>query len=222
VFGELVTLIEPTKRVIAGSKPNDNGAWVRLPGLQELFGVPDNLNIVATMNTADRSVAAMDIALRRRFRFQEFAPEPLEIKPRMVGTIDLKALLEKLNDRLYFLLDRDHAIGHAYFLGIDSLAALRDAIAHRVIPLLEEYFFEDIDKVRLVLTGSTGRSVFFKTRALKPQALFANSALAVLGTEGRTTFAVTSPDTWSEEDIRKIYDVSAPSEAEAPFAPDAT
>jgi 5-methylcytosine-specific restriction protein B len=222
VLGELVTLIEPTKRVISGSKPNDNGAWVRLPGLQELFGVPDNLHIVATMNTADRSVAAMDIALRRRFRFQEFAPEPNQIQPRMVGTIDLTALLEKLNDRLNFLLDRDHAIGHAYLMGIDSLASLRDAIAHRVIPLLEEYFFEDIDKVRLVLTGSTGKSPFFHTRALKPQALFANSALAVLGTEGRTTFAVTSPDTWSEEDIRKIYDVSAPAEEKAPFAPDAT
>ncbi|MCW5649697.1 MAG: AAA family ATPase [Ramlibacter sp.] len=222
VFGELVTLIEPTKRVIAGSKPNDNGAWVRLPGLQDLFGVPDNLNIVATMNTADRSVAAMDIALRRRFRFQEFAPDPREIEPPMVGGIDLKALLQRLNDRLYFLLDRDHAIGHAYFMGINSLAALQDTIAHRVIPLLEEYFFEDLDKVRLVLTGSTKESAFFETRALKPQELFANSALAVLGTEGRTTFAVTSPETWTEADLRTIYEVSPRADAKALAAADAT
>ena len=106
VFGELITLLEHSKRVIAGSKVEDVGAWVTLPGITERFGVPDNLNIVATMNTADRSIAMMDIALRRRFRFEEFVPEPKRIVPAMVGAIELPALLQRLNDRIEYL----HAI----------------------------------------------------------------------------------------------------------------
>lgn len=172
VFGELITLIEPSKRVIAGSKANDEGAWVTLPGLPARFGVPDNLNLVATMNTADRSIAMMDIALRRRFRFQECAPEPERIKPAMVGAVELPVLLQRLNDRLEYLLDRDHAIGHAVFMDITSLAELQQVLAQRVVPLLQEYFFEDMEKVRLALTGSGKDSVFFKSRTLSPSELF--------------------------------------------------
>ncbi len=204
VFGELITLIEPSKRVIAGSKVKDEGTWVTLPGLAERFGVPDNLNIVATMNTADRSIAMMDIALRRRFRFQECAPEPQRIEPPMVGSIDLAALLQRLNDRLEYLLDRDHAIGHAAFMGIASLAELQQVLAQRVIPLLQEYFFEDMDKVRLVLTGHGKDSVFFKSRVLSPSDLFPGAKQAV-GTEARPTFAVGVPSTWSEADIMGLY-----------------
>jgi 5-methylcytosine-specific restriction protein B len=216
VFGELVTLIEPSKRVIAGSKPNDTGAWVRLPAINELFGVPDNLDIVATMNTADRSVSAMDIALRRRFRFQEYAPEPGKIEPAKVGSIDLAALLTKINDRLHFLLDRDHTIGHAFFMGIDTLDALKLVIAQRVIPLLEEYFFEDLDKVRLVLLGSTQTSALFETRTLKPQSLFSGASVADVGAEVRTTFAVANPATWTEADLRAIYEGAAPQPSPEP------
>ena len=204
VFGELITLIEPSKRVIAGSKVNEAGAWVTLPGLAARFGVPDNLNIVATMNTADRSIAIMDIALRRRFRFQECPPEPKRIEPAMVGAIDLPALLQRLNDRLEYLLDRDHAIGHAVFMGITSLPELQQVLAQRVIPLLQEYFFEDMDKVRLVLTGSGKDSVFFKSRSLSPSELFPGSKQAV-GTEARPTFSVGDSGTWTEAHIMGLY-----------------
>lgn len=209
VFGELITLIEPSKRVIAGSKVNDEGAWVTLPGLPERFGVPDNLNIVATMNTADRSIAMMDIALRRRFRFQECAPDPKLIVPTKVGAVDLPKLLQCLNDRLEYLLDRDHVIGHATFMGIKSLAELQQVLAQRVIPLLQEYFFEDMEKVRLVLTGNRKDSVFFKSRSLSPAELFPG-AKQVIDTEARSTFAVSEPGTWSEAHIMALYGAVSP------------
>jgi 5-methylcytosine-specific restriction protein B len=209
VFGELITLIEPSKRVIAGSKVKDEGAWVTLPGLPERFGVPDNLNIVATMNTADRSIAMMDIALRRRFRFQECAPDPRLIKPAKVGSVDLPELLQCLNDRLEYLLDRDHAIGHAVFMGITSLDELQQVLAQRVIPLLQEYFFEDMEKVRLVLTGNGKDSVFFKSRSLLPSKLFPGPTQAV-GTEARSTFAVGEPSSWSEAHIMGLYGATTP------------
>lgn len=204
VFGELITLLEHSKRVIAGSKVEDVGAWVTLPGITERFGVPDNLNIVATMNTADRSIAMMDIALRRRFRFEEFVPEPKRIVPSMVGAVELPALLQRLNDRIEYLLDRDHAIGHAVFMGITSLAELQQVLAQRVIPLLQEYFFEDIEKVRLVLTGNGKDSVFFKSRALSPAELFPGAKQAV-GTEARTTFERGDPSSWTEAHIMGMY-----------------
>lgn len=204
VFGELITLIEPSKRVIAGSKGNDIGAWMTLPGLSEQFGVPDNLNVVATMNTADRSIAMMDLALRRRFRFQECGPEPQHIEPAMVGAVDLPKLLHRLNDRLEYLLDRDHTLGHALFMGIRSLAELQQVLAQRVIPLLQEYFFEDLEKVRLVLTGSGKESVFFKSRSLFPAELFPGAKQAV-GTEARSTFSIGDPITWTEAHIMGLY-----------------
>jgi 5-methylcytosine-specific restriction protein B len=225
VFGELITLVEPSKRVIAGSKPNETGAWVTLPGTNERFGVPDNLNLVATMNTADRSIAMMDLALRRRFRFQECPPEPHRIEPKMVGAIDLPKLLQRINDRLEYLLDCDHAIGHALFMGITSLADLQRVLALQVIPLLQEYFFEDLDKVRLVLTGSGKESVFFKSRSLSPAELFPGAKQAV-GTEARPTFSVGSPNDWTEVHIMALYGASpvngAPSaEASTSTPPDA-
>lgn len=89
----------------------------------------------------------------------------------MVGAIDLPALLQRMNDRLEYLLDRDHAIGHAVFMGITSLAELQQVLAQRVIPLLQEYFFEDMERVRLVLTGNGKESVFFKSRSLAVRAV---------------------------------------------------
>ncbi len=208
VFGELIALIEPSKRVQAGSRPNgqvaDDSLWVTVPGLEMPLGVPHNLNIVATMNTSDRSIAMMDIALRRRFRFQEFAPEPKRIEPAMVGAVDLPALLQRLNDRLEYLLDRDHAIGHAVFMGITSQAELQQVLAQCVIPLLQEYFFEDLEKVRLVVTGSGKDSVFFKSRSLSPSELFPGAKQAV-GTEVRSTFLVGDPSNWSEAHIMGLY-----------------
>ena len=216
VFGELITLIEPSKRVIAGTTGTGHGVWITLPGLSERFSVPDNLNVVATMNTADRSIAMMDIALRRRFRFKECPPEPERISPAKVGAIDLAQLLQRLNDRLEYLLDRDHALGHALFMGIDSLDALRKVTAERVIPMLQEYFFDDLEKVRLVLTGSDKSSVFFSTRSLKPGVLFPGGRQTV-GDESRLTFSLGNPEAWSEAEFLKLY--SAVSEQPIELAP---
>lgn len=208
VFGELIALIEPSKRVRAGGRPRgvkaDDSLWITVPGLPDPLGVPHNLDIVATMNTADRSIAMMDIALRRRFRFQECPPEPKHIEPAMVGAVDLPVLLQRLNDRLEYLLDRDHTIGHAVFMGITSLAELQQVLAQRVIPLLQEYFFEDMEKVRLVLTGNGKDSVFFKSRSLSPSELFPGAKQAV-GTDARPTFSVGEPSTWSEAHIMGLY-----------------
>lgn len=205
VFGELITLIEPSKRVAAGSAANESGAWVTLPGLNEPFGVPDNIDFVATMNTADRSIAQMDLALRRRFRFQACPPDPDAIEPRTVGTVDLRALLQRLNDRLEYLLDREHVIGHAPFIGITALPELQQVLAQRVIPLLEEYFFDDPDKVQLVLTGHTKATPFFVRSALNPATLFAGGKHGV-GMEPRVKSTVTNPAGWSEADIRALYE----------------
>lgn len=118
-------------------------------------------------------------------------------------------LLQRLNDRLEFLLDRDHAIGHAVFMGITSLAELQQVLAQRVIPLLQEYFFEDMEKVRLVLTGHSKDSVFFKSRSLSPSELFPG-AKQVVGTEARSTFAVGEPTNWSEANIMGLYGAAPP------------
>lgn len=165
VLGELITLIEPSKRVAAGSAPGaGKGLWVRLPMSRDLFGVPDNLDIYATMNTADRSIALMDIALRRRFQFVETPPKP-ELIEGADGNggieaeglrVDLPLLLRTINSRIEYLLDRDHCIGHAYLLEVKSIADLRACFRDRVIPLLQEYFFEDWGRIRRVL-GTMGR-----------------------------------------------------------------
>jgi 5-methylcytosine-specific restriction enzyme B len=204
VFGELITLIEPSKRVVPGSSPNDAGGWVTVPGLDKPLGVPHNLNIVATMNTADRSIAMMDIAMRRRFKWQEVSPDPDRITPAKAGRIDLPRLLTTLNDRLEYLLDREHRVGHAYFMGIDTVEGVAHVLANSIIPLLQEYFFDDLERVRLALTGTARPTAFFDTRELKPSALF-DAAAPLAGDESRHTFTVTDPSTWSEDDIVSLY-----------------
>ncbi len=159
VFGELITLLEPDKRL-----GNANELRVRLPGSKEWFGVPPNLHVVGTMNTADRSIALMDVALRRRFDFEEMMPDATIIQRELVKpgsndrppatkeVIDLVVgVFEALNERLRFLYDREHQIGHAFFLEVRLLDDLRRVFATKVLPLLQEYFFGHWEKVALAL-----------------------------------------------------------------------
>ena len=157
IFGELITLIEPTKR--SGKKECIS---TKLPYSKKEFTVPDNVYIIGTMNTADRSIALMDTALRRRFKFEEMLPdyhllEDIFVEDKGVK-VNIGAMLKVINERIEYLYDREHTIGHAVFLEkmendkIDiDINKLENIFKKNIIPLLQEYFYEDYEKIRIVL-----------------------------------------------------------------------
>ncbi len=159
IFGELITLIEDTKRIGAAEEMR-----ATLPYSGESFGVPDNVYILGTMNTADRSISLMDTALRRRFRFVEMMPNPTLIKANIVidgketdvdgKKLNVKEILETMNKRIEYLYDREHTIGHSFFMKLNEtkpMDDLKNVMLNSVLPPLQEYFYDDYNKIRLVL-----------------------------------------------------------------------
>ncbi len=145
IFGELITLLEDDKR--AGEM---EALQTKLPYSKEAFFVPPNLYVLGTMNTADRSIEALDTALRRRFSF-EYMPPSLDLIPTSVGSTNLQEVIKQLNERLSYLLDDDHQIGHSYFMHIKETRGLVNVFRNKVIPLLKEFFFNDFKKLYLIL-----------------------------------------------------------------------
>lgn len=175
IFGELITLIEPSKRIGA-----DEQLRITLPYSGRNFGVPDNVYIIATMNTADRSIALIDTALRRRFDFIEIQPDSSTLKDVLVDGIDIAEMLVTINKRITVLLDREHTIGHSYLLPLKADPTIKNLariFKNRIIPLLQEYFYDDYEKIQLVL-GDNQKSddstcfIVKKTDAVK---LFGNA-----------------------------------------------
>ncbi|PTT10512.1 hypothetical protein DBR27_06455 [Flavobacterium sp. HMWF030] len=148
IFGELITLIEDDKRL-----GKEEAIEVTLPYSKEKFGVPSNVYIIGTMNTADRSIEALDTALRRRFSFTEVMPEPELLEEISFNDFTLAEVLETINQRIEILLDRDHTIGHSYFLKVNSndTEELTSVFQNCIIPLLQEYFYHDYEKIALIL-----------------------------------------------------------------------
>jgi len=198
IFGELITLIEPSKRLGAYDE-----ITVELPYSKEKFGVPSNLYIIGTMNTADRSIALMDTALRRRFEFVEMMPEYDKLNETIIESINVGEMLKTINERIEYLYDRDHTIGHAYFMSLRDGADIEELASifkNKILPLLQEYFYDDWEKIRLVL----GDSQFIKEK--RPA-----NALFKSGTDyinDKILYEIDKEAFYDEQNYLKIYNLT--------------
>ena len=207
IFGELITLIEPSKRLGA-----DDEIMVELPYSKEKFGVPSNLYIIGTMNTADRSIALMDTALRRRFEFVEMMPEYDNLNKINIEGINIGEMLKTINERIEYLYDRDHTIGHAYFINVSDIKMLANVFKNKILPLLQEYFYDDWEKIRLVL----GDSQFIKEK--KPA-----NALFKSGTDyinDKILYEIDKEAFYDKQNYLKIYNSTSSQVDEAKPAND--
>ena len=178
VFGDLISLVESSKRLGA-----DYEMTAKLPYSKKDFGVPANLMIIGTMNTADRSIQLLDSALRRRFKFEELLPQYDAIT-----NTTAKSILKNINNRIRALLDKDHQIGHSYFIGVDSNLKILEVMKENIIPLLEEYFYNETDKIRRVLN---------ETEELKDETSHKDDYFYVLDMDAKN--AVKDTDDFNEE-----------------------
>lgn len=198
IFGELITLIEEDKRI--GEKEEIE---IILPYSKSKFGVPPNLYIIGTMNTADRSVEALDIALRRRFVFDEILPNPSIIKDEGIfnewDNVDLVQLLNTINKRIEILLDKDHQIGHAFFMNIETINDLIIVFKNKIIPLLQEYFYGDYAKIGLLL----GKTFITKSEGHINFAEFNLDDISIIHDyQQKSIFSFTESENW---DFASIY-----------------
>lgn len=181
IFGELITLVEPSKRLGA-----TEGLTAVLPYSKKSFGIPENVYILGTMNTADRSIATLDTALRRRFDFVEMMPDAEVLEGIEIDGISISAMLEKMNERIAVLFDREHTIGHAYFMGLkdnSNMETLANIFKNKVIPLLQEYFYENYERIRLVLADNQvleSEKQFIIAETVDANALFGNSEIDII------------------------------------------
>lgn len=202
IFGELITLIEEDKRL-----GKAEALEATLPYSKEKFGIPPNLFIIGTMNTADRSVEALDAALRRRFSFEEMPPKPelietegkLKEEKGILGNINLQLVLSTINKRIEKLLDKDHLIGHSYFMSVTSMDELKAAFQNKIIPLLQEYFFGDHGKIGLILGP-----YFFESIEEIEENIFVDFAdYDVSGFSERSIYKMKNTSNMSEQDFNK-------------------
>lgn len=193
IFGELITLIEPSKRI--GEKEE---LKVRLPYSGDEFGVPKNVYILGTMNTADRSITSLDTALRRRFEFVEMMPDVSKLSDNCKD-VNLQELLKAINTRIEYLLDREKTIGHAFFIGVENLEDLKKVFQNKIIPLLQEYFYNDYALINAVLNDNG---------ILEKQDINSNylKSITEFIESDRVIYKFSDSKDWKEETFIKIYE----------------
>ncbi|ECP6148480.1 AAA domain-containing protein, partial [Campylobacter jejuni] len=193
IFGELITLIEPSKRI--GEKEE---LKVTLPYSGKEFGVPKNVYIIGTMNTADRSITSLDTALRRRFEFIEMMPDVSKLSIDCEG-INLQELLKAINTRIEYLLDREKTIGHAFFISVENLESLKKVFKNRIIPLLQEYFYNDYALIDAVLNKNGMLEISVENKDyLKNMTEFIES--------DKIVYKFSDSNNWNKDTFIKIYE----------------